>query len=122
MIIDQIRGVLAAKAEALVRRASVDLAALIHPDFIYVNAGGKTLDKPSYIDAYCVSGRVVFLDQQIAELQVKQFDGFAVATLIVNDKFSAGGRVVDARYRSLCVFSEAGGLWLWAAGQTMAQG
>ena len=40
MVSDQIREVLA-KADAPVRRSADDLAALIHADFVYVNASGR---------------------------------------------------------------------------------
>ncbi|HWK45327.1 MAG TPA: nuclear transport factor 2 family protein [Stellaceae bacterium] len=122
MVVDQIHGLLTAKADALVRRAADDLAALIDPGFIYVNASGKMFDKATYIDVYCVSGRVVFSEQKISDLEVRRFDGCAVATFIVADTFAAGGRTIAGRYRSLCVFSGDEGLWRWAAGQTMAAG
>ena len=50
----------------LVREGSADkLEALIHPDFVYVNAAGRTFNKESYIDTYCTSGRIVFAEQRI---------------------------------------------------------
>jgi len=122
MAIDLIRELLSAKADALVRGAADDLAALIHPDFVYVNASGVTLDKAGYIQTYCSSGKVVFSEQQFSDLVARQFDGFIVATLIVRDRFSVGGRDVAGTYRSLCVFSNAGERWQWVAGQTMAAG
>ena len=39
---DRIRDVLLAKADAIVRRAADRLDALVHPDFVYVNAAGRT--------------------------------------------------------------------------------
>ncbi len=122
MAVDEIRRILTAKSDAVVRRATGDLAALLHPDFIYVNAGGKTFDKAGYLDTYSVSGKIVFTEQRFSDLQIKQFAGFVVATLTVHDKFTSGGRDVSANYRSLCVFSNAEGRWLWAAGQTMTAG
>ena len=49
MIIEEIRAVVAAKSRALVRQSADDIAALIHSDFLYVTAGGKTLS-PSHIE------------------------------------------------------------------------
>jgi ketosteroid isomerase-like protein len=115
---DAIRQVLAAKADAMVRRSAETLTALLHDDFIYVNAGGTRFDKTGYVETYCTSGKVIFLEQQIDDLSVRTFPGFAVATLILRDRFSAGGREIQAMYRSLCVFAQVGGRWLWAAGQT----
>lgn len=116
---DAIRQVLVAKADAMVRRSTDTLAALLHDDFVYVNASGRRFDKTGYVETYCTSGRVVFLEQQIDDLSVREFPGFAVATLTLRDRFSAGGREVQATYRSLCVFADENGKWLWAAGQTM---
>ena len=119
---DEIRIVLEAKAEALVSRRASHLDALIHDDFVYVNAGGRTFDKSSYIEAYCTSGRVVFIQQQISNLTVKPIDGFALATFSINDELRIGGRAVSGRYHSLSVFSQPAGRWLWTAGQTMVSG
>ena len=44
------------------KRSAEDMAALIHPDFLYVTAGGKTLTKADYIDV-AVNGRFVYHDQ-----------------------------------------------------------
>jgi hypothetical protein len=117
---DRIATLLQAKADALVRRSAQDLAALIHPDFTYVNAGGFRFDKAGYIDFGCTSGRIVFSEQKFSALEVRSFAGFAVATMNLHDRFSSQGRLVAATYRSLCVFSVSGDEWLWAAGQTMA--
>ena len=119
MVADEIRIVLAAKADALVRRSADDLATLLHPDFVYVNASGRKLDKAAYIDVGCISGRLIFRDQQVNELDVRQFDDFAVATMLLNDRFVFEGKEVSETYRSLCVFSKKAGHWQWIAGQTM---
>ena len=119
MVADEIRIVLAAKADALVRRSADDLATLLHPDFVYVNASGRKLDKAAYIDVGCISGRLIFRDQQVDELDVRQFDDFAVATMLLNDRFVFEGKEVSETYRSLCVFSKKAGHWQWIAGQTM---
>jgi hypothetical protein len=119
MITDEIRVVLAAKADALVHRSADDMATLLHPDFVYVNAGGRKLDKAAYIDVGCTSGRLIFRQQQVSDLEVRQFDDFAVATMLLNDQFAFEGREVSGTYRSLCVFSKKNGRWQWVAGQTM---
>ena len=119
MIADEIRIVLAAKADALVRRSADSLETLIHPDFVYVNASGRKLDKTAYIDVGCISGRLIFRDQQVSELDVRQFDDFAVATMLLNDRFVFEGKEVSETFRSLCVFSKKAGHWQWIAGPTM---
>lgn len=120
-VADQIRSVLLAKADALVRRAPDDLAALIHADFVYVNAGGRAFGKASYIETYCTSGAILFLNQQVSNLRITPFDRFAVATMALDDSLQANGQVVTGRFHSLCVFSVAEGRWQWTAGQTMAR-
>lgn len=103
----------------MVRRPAETLAALLHDDFVYVNAGGIRFDKLGYIETYCTSGKVVFLEQEIDDLVLSEFPGFTVATLTVHDRFNAGGNEIRATYLSLCVFTYASGKWLWAAGQMM---
>ena len=96
---------LLAKADAFVRRAPDDLAALIHADFVYVNAGGRAFGKAGYIETYCTSGTILFLSRQVSDLRVTPFDGFAVATMVLADSLQADGQVVTGRFHSLCVFS-----------------
>ena len=117
--VDEIRAVLEAKAEALIARQADCLAAVLHDDFLYVNAGGRRFDKATYIEAYCTSGRVVFAHQGISDLKVKLIDRLVIATLSINDEFRIDGRAVNGRYQSLCVFIRPAGQWLWTAGQTM---
>ena len=78
MIIEEIRAAVAAKSSALVRRSADDMAVLIHPDFLYVTAGGKTLTKADYIDV-AINGRVIYRDQQVSDLEVRLFGTTAVA-------------------------------------------
>ena len=119
---EQISRILEAKAHALIRRATDELSVLIHPDFVYVNAGGKTFNRETYVETYCRSGRIVFSAQKVSELEVRSFPGFAVATMNLRDSFSADGRIFRGNYRSLCVFSDAEGQWRWVAGQTAKAG
>jgi hypothetical protein len=117
--VDEVRLLLEAKAQALVARRAGDLDDLIHRDFVYINAAGRTFDKAGYIDTYCTSGKVAFNQQRFDNLVVRLVDDFALATLVIEDELNIGGRIVSGRYQSLCVFSHASGRWLWAAGQTM---
>lgn len=117
---DAIRLVLEAKADALVARSAKSLDGLIHSDFVYINAGGRTFDKVGYIEAYCRSGKVVFTQQRFTSVSVKLIDHFAVATLSIDDELQIDGHAVSGRYLSMCFFIKISGRWLWAAGQTMA--
>ena len=119
MITDEIKAVLAAKADALLRRSADDMTNLLHPDFVYVNAGGYKLDKAQYIDNGCTSGRLVFRSQKVSELDVRQLGDVAVATMVLDDQFALEGREITATFKSLCVFTKKDGRWLWLAGQTM---
>jgi ketosteroid isomerase-like protein len=119
MITEEIRAVLTAKADALLRRSADDMAVLLHPDFVYVNAGGYKLDKAQYIENGCTSGRIVFRSQKVSELDIRQLGDVAVATMVLDDQFALEGREITATFKSLCVFKKMNGRWLWAAGQTM---
>src|SRR5207245_378173 len=99
MITEEIRAVLAAKASALSGRSADDMAALLHPDFVYVNAGGHKLDKASYIHVGCTSGILVFRSQKVSELEVRQVGEAAVATMVLDDHFLLEGREVTASFR-----------------------
>jgi hypothetical protein len=118
MIIEEIRAAVAAKSSALVRRSADDLAVLIHPDFLYVTAGGKTLTKADYVDV-AVNGRFVYHNQQVRELEVRLFGTTAVASMLIDDQYEIEGRAVTETFYGLSVFSWTDGRWLWAAGQTM---
>ena len=118
MIIEEIRAVLAAKASALVRRSADDMAALMHPDFVHVTAGGRTLTKADYIDVFINSDRVVYHSQEVRELEVHLFDAVAVATMAVDDRCSIDGREITETFRALSVYTWKDGRWLWVAGQT----
>lgn len=118
MIIEEIRAAVAAKSSALVRRSADDLAALIHPDFLYVTAGGKTLTKADYVDV-AVNGAFVYHDQQVRELEVRLFGTTAVASMLIDDKYAIEGREVSETFYGLSVFSWIDGRWIWVAGQTM---
>lgn len=121
-IADEIRRLLEAKARALVGRQAGVLAALLHDNFVYVNAGGRTFDRAGYVETYCNSGRIVFTRQGIADLAVRQIDNVVVATLRIDDDLEIDGRAVSAQYQSLCLFTPSARRWLWAAGQTMKAG
>lgn len=119
---EQIRDILLVKADAIVRRDESALADLIHPDFVYVNAAGRTFSKDEYIDYFCTSGKVVFQQQKFSGLEVRPFPGLAVATLVAHDSFVVDGKTIAATYQSLLMFAEVEGRWQWIAGQTRTAG
>jgi len=118
MIIEEIRAVLAAKASALVRRSADDMAALLHPDFVHVTAGGRTLTKADYIDVFIKSDNVIYHSHEVRELEVRLFDTTAVATMAVDDRCSIDGREISETFRAISVYTWKDGRWIWVAGQT----
>jgi hypothetical protein len=118
MIIEEIRAVVAAKSAALVRRSPDDIGALIHSDFLYVTAGGKSLTKADYIDV-AINGRVIYHDQQVSDLEVHLFGTTAVASMITHDRYVIDDREITASFHALSVFSYMEGRWIWIGGQTM---
>ena len=119
MITEEIQAVLTAKADALLRRSAHDMAGLLHPDFVYVNAGGYKLNKAQYVEHGCTSGRIVFRSQKVSELDIRQLGDIAVATMELDDQYVQEGREITATFKSLCVFKRMNDRWLWVAGQTM---
>jgi hypothetical protein len=118
MIIEEIRAAVAAKSDALVRRSADDLSVLIHPDFLYVTAGGKSLTKADYIDV-AVKGRFIYHGQTVRELDVRLFGTIAVASMVMDDQYTIEGREVRETFYGLSIFNYVDGRWLWVAGQTM---
>ena len=118
MIIEEIRAVVTAKSRALVCRSADDIAALIHSDFLYVTAGGKTLTKADYIDV-AINGKVVYRDQQVSDLEVRLFGATAVASMVTHDQYMIDDREVSASFYALSVFIWTDGRWVWVGGQTM---
>lgn len=118
-VAEHIRQLVEAKAAALVSRDQRALDELIDAEFTYLNAGGKLFDKPGYIETYCLSGDLCFVEQRISELAIKQLDGLAVATMALADTFRIDGQIVGGRFKSLAIFRHSSGRWRWLAGQTM---
>jgi hypothetical protein len=118
MIIEEIRAAVTAKSRALMRRSADEIGALIHSDFLYVTAGGKTLTKADYIDV-AINGKVVYRDQQVSDLEVRLFGAIAVASMITHDQYTIDDREVRASFHALSVFSYMDGRWVWVGGQTM---
>jgi Domain of unknown function (DUF4440) len=118
MIIEEIRAVVEAKSRALVRRSEDEIGVLIHSDFLYVTAGGKTLSKADYIDV-AITGKFIYQDQKVSELEVRLHGTTAVATMILEDRYTIDDREIIATFHGLSVFTWTDGRWLWVAGQTM---
>ncbi|MGE0719909.1 MAG: nuclear transport factor 2 family protein [Alphaproteobacteria bacterium] len=121
-VASDIGAALRAKAAALAGRDPHRLAALIDPDFVYVNAMGRRFDRAAYVDTYGGGGPVRFLAQEVEDLEVRDLDGFAIATMRLRDRFEHEGGTFAGSFRSFCVFRRTAAGWLWCGGQTMAAG
>ncbi len=114
-----IEAVLNAKAAALVARSHADMAALLDDTFAYVNASGHRVDRDGYLAAFTGDGPLRFISQEISDLEVREFDGFAIATMTLHDVFHAPSGHFDGRMRSLAVLRHTPQGWRWSGGQTM---
>ncbi len=117
---DKIQAVLRAKAKALVDKSSAMLSEITDPSFVYVTSRGTRVEKDAYIARICTATDWRFGSQTVENLEVVDFDTFAVATMTLHDEFVHAGGTTARTYQSLCVFRRAQGKWLWVAGQTMS--
>lgn len=118
--LDEIAAVLSAKAEALTRPSPEHLEALIHPDFLYVNARGTNFTKQSYVDVYCRSGKIKFAKQRVTDLEARLLRDTAIASYLVHDHYTTNGIEVAQTYVSTAMFTKVDDRWLWSMGQTKA--
>lgn len=114
---DQIAKLLDRKTQALVKRSAADLSEIIDDGFIYINSQGKKLSKSEYI-SLCTVGDLKFQQQEFKHLEVHDFGEFALATMILHDRFIFSDIAYEGAFRSLCVFRKVDDGWHWAAGQT----
>ena len=114
-----IAAILAAKAAALVARSAADMAALLDDRFVYVNAGGRRVERDGYLAAFTGDGPLRFVSQDIIDLQVTEYEEFAIATMTLHDVFDTPSGHFDGELRSLAVFRRTPQGWRWSGGQTM---
>ncbi|MBN9060833.1 MAG: hypothetical protein BGP06_16405 [Rhizobiales bacterium 65-9] len=113
-----VRALLEAKAAALVTKSADILEQMIDPNFLYVNSLGNKFGKEEFIAVFCRSGAITFLNQRLSNIEVIDYDAFAIASLTIEDHIIERGELSAGHYRSLCVFRNVNGRWRWAAGQT----
>ena len=118
--LDEIAAVLSAKSEALTRPSPKDLEALIHPDFLYVNARGTNFTKQTYVDAYCRSGKIKFSKQRVTDLETRLLRDTAIASYLVHEHYTANGIEVAQTFVSTAMFTKVDDRWLWSKGQAKA--
>lgn len=111
--------ILRAKAAALVARSAADMAALLDDRFVYVNAGGRRVERDGYLAAFTGDGPWHFVSQEVSDLLVTAYDGFAIATMTLHDVFDTPTGHYNGQLRSLAVFRRTPHGWRWSGGQTM---
>jgi ketosteroid isomerase-like protein len=115
----EIEAMLHAKAAALVARSAEAMAAVLDDPFVYVNAGGRRVEREGYLAAFSGVGPLHFVSQRISDLEVAGHDGLAIATMTLHDVIDAPGGRFDGTLRSLAVFRRTTHGWRWSGGQTM---
>ncbi len=114
---EQITKLLERKANALMKRSKEELSDIIDVGFFYTNSQGTKFSKDEYI-RLCTIGELKFQQQQIKNLEVQDFGGFALATMNLHDSFIFSNQSFEGVFRSFCVFRKVNDRWLWAGGQT----
>lgn len=108
-----------ARSEALVKSDVDAMRAILHPDFVYVNAGGYVSDRESYL------GRFVDPDdaptwelQDVSEISVRIFGDMAIANCRVHDVATWKEHRMDASFRSTFVYLNTPDGWQCVTGHT----
>ena len=117
-VLEEIAGLFAARAEALVRGDAEFFRRLLDEDFRYTNASGAVFDRAGYLEFYLESGRARWQSQEWDELDVRLAGDVAIATCRLHDRAMFDGAALDARFRSTQVFVKRDGEWRYLAGQT----
>jgi hypothetical protein len=105
---DHIQAVLQTKAKALVDKSSAMLSEITDPAFVYVTSRGTRVDRDAYIARVCAATDWRFGSQTVENLQVVDFETFAVATMILHDEFVHAGGTIARTYQS-CACSDGPG-------------
>lgn len=109
-----------ARSAALVRGDVHALTQILSDDFVYTNANGNVLDRPTYLETYVTSGAGRFLAQTMEDVRVKVYGEAALLTCRVHDQFEYQGQRFESDYRSTFVYARQAGQWRCVAGQTTA--
>jgi hypothetical protein len=106
------------RSAALVSKDIATLSALLHPDFLYVNASGTVLTREEYLDNYVRSPDVRWASQTIEQHQVVCGVNVAVVTCLVHDVAHFSGEDVDHAFRSTLTWIKVDEDWQCLAGHT----
>lgn len=117
--LDQIIKILIRKSAAVVKKSAEDLNELLDSKFVYLDSRGNRANKRQYIEHCCKIGKMKLINQRFGHIDIQDFNSFAIATMIVHEKFNYQGEVIHARFKSMYVFRKTDNGWIWSAGQTM---
>lgn len=108
---DEVTGLEAARCRALVAADIVALERIVADDVVHVHANGKADDKAAYLAM--VKGAIRFLSAQREGLDVRVYDGLAVATgpLKQTIEVSATGQRTDMHVMTTQVWRRQDGSW-----------
>jgi uncharacterized protein YchJ len=106
------------RSAALVGKDVDALLELLHPDFVYVTAGGEVLGRDRYLDLYVRPATVRWVRQDIHDPQVVESEGTAVVTFLVHDVARFADLELDETFRSSSTWVERGQEWQCLGGHT----
>jgi ketosteroid isomerase-like protein len=106
------------RSEALVHKDVEALLALLHPDFVYVNASGQVLDRDQYLDLYVRPVEVRWVSQSIEEPRIAEAAGAAVLTCLVRDVARYYDQEMNETFRSTLTWIRTDDGWQCLAGHT----
>src|SRR5574342_382001 len=88
------------RSAALIGKDVDALVALLHPNFLYVNASGQVLNRDQYLDQYVRSDDVQWMSQAIDEPRVADGGTAVVLTCLVHDVARYRDSDLDETFRS----------------------
>jgi ketosteroid isomerase-like protein len=106
------------RAEALTNKDIDALLALLHPNFVYVNASGQVLDRDQYLDAYVRSEQVRWTSQVMTEPRLADGGATVVLTALVHDVARFGDQLLDETFRTTLTWVDSGSGWQCLGGHT----
>jgi hypothetical protein len=106
------------RSAALVDKDVDALLALLHPDFLYVNANGEALNRDEYLDRYVRPAEMRWISQDIREPRVTVAGTTAVLTCLVHDVAEYLEHRLDQTFRTTLTWVDVGDGWQCLSGHT----
>lgn len=115
----QIRETELIRFDAMTRRDTALLHALLAPDLTYTHSNGLTETRQSHLESIA-AGRIVYQSMNPIEMDIHTYGRTAVVTGIVAVKGKLGEKVFDIRLRYLNVYRKHHGKWQLSAWQSLS--